>query len=241
MRTTFKRTAIVAAIALAMPAGALYASGDAQNRAQSAEQKQSGSQLPASELIGTQVTNEEGQDLGEIKDLMVDLESGRVRYGVLEFGGVLGMGEKHFAYPLRAFKPAAAQNKVLLEVEKHQLEQSEGFDRDRYPLASDPYWGRVERTFGATEPSAAAGGSAPAQPSLQRASKLIGKEVKDNAGKDAGELKDLIVDLGNGEVRHAVIDLEGQDRNVEVSMSELAAGAEGDELRLKKDASQLRR
>lgn len=267
MKATFKRTAIAAVVALAMPAGSLYADqAREQNRAQGSaapaqsapqarqDEQRSMSQLPASELIGTSVTNNEGEDLGEIKELMVNLDSGRVHYAVVEFGGFLGMGEKQFAYPLRAFTAAPAQNKVLLNVEKSQLEQSEGFDRDRFPSATDPYWGRVDRVFGGSgtprvaeqtppreQPSAAAGASAPAdaQPEVMRASQLIGKDVKDSAGQDAGEVKDLVVDLDNGEVRHAVIELEGSDRRVNVPMSDITASADGDDLRLNKALSQL--
>jgi sporulation protein YlmC with PRC-barrel domain len=59
--------------------------------------------LSASTLEGDKVTNAEGENLGEVKELMIDLESGRVAYAVLEFGGFLGLGDKLFAVPWEAF------------------------------------------------------------------------------------------------------------------------------------------
>jgi sporulation protein YlmC with PRC-barrel domain len=57
-----------------------------------------------SQLIGMDVRNAEGKDLGEINDVVVDVDSGKVHYAVLGFGGFLGMGEKLFAFPLSAFQ-----------------------------------------------------------------------------------------------------------------------------------------
>ena len=47
----------------------------------------------ASDLLGKNVTNSEGENLGEIKDIVFDANSGRILYGVLSFGGVLGLGD----------------------------------------------------------------------------------------------------------------------------------------------------
>ena len=51
----------------------------------------------ASQLICKNVENAQGDNLGEIKDLILDVNNERVFYTVLEFGGFLGMGEKLFA------------------------------------------------------------------------------------------------------------------------------------------------
>lgn len=56
--------------------------------------------LSASTIEGTPVQNQAGEDLGEINELMIDLEKGRIAYAVLSFGGFLGLGDKLFALPL---------------------------------------------------------------------------------------------------------------------------------------------
>ena len=60
--------------------------------------------LSASTLIGNKVYNLEGEKLGDIKDVMLDVDLGRIAYAVLSFGGFLGMGDKLFAIPFEAFR-----------------------------------------------------------------------------------------------------------------------------------------
>ncbi|MBZ0303832.1 MAG: PRC-barrel domain-containing protein, partial [Anaerolineae bacterium] len=58
--------------------------------------------LSATTLIGDGVKNSAGEDLGKLTEIMLDVESGRVAYAVLSFGGVLGLGNKLFAIPWEA-------------------------------------------------------------------------------------------------------------------------------------------
>ncbi len=58
--------------------------------------------LSASTIIGDKVLNPAGEQLGIIKELMIDLDEGNVAYAVLSFGGFLGMGDKLFAIPWEA-------------------------------------------------------------------------------------------------------------------------------------------
>jgi sporulation protein YlmC with PRC-barrel domain len=55
--------------------------------------------MGANTLVGNDVYNRESQDLGEIKEIMLVMRSGRVSYAVLSFGGFMGIGEKLFAVP----------------------------------------------------------------------------------------------------------------------------------------------
>ena len=43
--------------------------------------------MGANTLLGNDVYNKEGEDLGDIKEFMVDMDSGEVAYAVLSFGG----------------------------------------------------------------------------------------------------------------------------------------------------------
>ena len=58
--------------------------------------------LSASTLKGDDVYNLKGVRLGDVKEIMMDIQSGRVCYVVLSFGGFLSMGEKLFAVPWSA-------------------------------------------------------------------------------------------------------------------------------------------
>lgn len=48
--------------------------------------------MGADTLIGNHVRNGDGDELGENREIMLDVRSGRVAYAVLSFGGFLGMG-----------------------------------------------------------------------------------------------------------------------------------------------------
>ena len=53
--------------------------------------------MGAHTLLGEDVYNTNNEDLGDIREIMIDMRSGRIAYAVLSFGGILGMGEKLFA------------------------------------------------------------------------------------------------------------------------------------------------
>ena len=94
---------------------------------------QRGRFLTASSLEGDKVVNSHGEHLGEIKEIMLDLESGKIDYIVVEFGGFLGLGVKYFAIPFRLFKLDAANRRFVFEQAREVLEKAPGFDMDHWP------------------------------------------------------------------------------------------------------------
>ncbi|MBP8827257.1 MAG: PRC-barrel domain-containing protein, partial [Nitrospira sp.] len=103
--------------------------------------------LAASTIEGTPVQNQAGEDLGEINELMIDLEKGRIAYAVLSFGGFLGLGDKLFALPWEALTMSAGGDFFILNVSRERLEQAEGFDKDRWPDMADTAWGERLHTY----------------------------------------------------------------------------------------------
>lgn len=89
--------------------------------------------LSATTMIGDTVVNPEGEELGTLKELMIDLDEGRINYVVLSFGGFLGMGDKLFAIPWEAFTLNPAEHTFILNVDKELLENAPGFDKDNWP------------------------------------------------------------------------------------------------------------
>jgi sporulation protein YlmC with PRC-barrel domain len=170
----------------------------------SAEAKQTGRDVRASKLIGKNVENAQGENLGEIKDLIVDVGNQRVHYAVLEAGGTLGIGDKLFAYPVSAFKPQADSDKLVLNVDKDRLKNAPGFDKDKWPDWTDNrYRGEVDRYFKSDTAKAV-----PRSARMVRATELIGKNVNDRSGKDAGEIEDVVVNMNTGRVSYAVLDFD---------------------------------
>jgi sporulation protein YlmC with PRC-barrel domain len=93
--------------------------------------------LASSTLNGENVRNAAGEDLGEIKDLMIDTTSGTIQYAVLSFGGWLGMGDKLFAVPWNAMRLDTANHCLVLDVPKERLKDAPGFDKDNWPDFAD--------------------------------------------------------------------------------------------------------
>jgi sporulation protein YlmC with PRC-barrel domain len=98
--------------------------------------------LSADTLAGDKVVNSAGEDLGKIEDFMLDVESGRIRYAVLSFGGVLGIGSKLFAVPPEALTVDLTNKRLVLDVDRERLENAPGFDKDNWPNFADPMLGR---------------------------------------------------------------------------------------------------
>lgn len=93
--------------------------------------------LSASSLEGDKVKNAQGEDLGNVKDIMINTEGGQVQYYVLSFGGILGMGDKLFAIPPQAIAVDTEDKCLILNVDKDKLENAPGFDKDDWPNMAD--------------------------------------------------------------------------------------------------------
>jgi sporulation protein YlmC with PRC-barrel domain len=87
--------------------------------------------LAASALSHDKVVNLEGQDIGHIKELMIDVVTGRVAYAVLSFGAKL------FALPWSALTVDEAKQRFVVNVDRQTLEQMEGLDQDHWPDLSE--------------------------------------------------------------------------------------------------------
>ena len=107
--------------------------------------------MSASTLIGDDVYNLQDEDLGDVKDFMLDMRTGKVAYAVLSFGGFLGMGEKLFAVPWAALTLDTENQRFTLNVNKERLESAPGFDNDNWPDMADPVWANdIHSNYGTT-------------------------------------------------------------------------------------------
>lgn len=96
--------------------------------------------MAAATLTGETVNSPNGEALGKIEAIMLDVRSGRIAYAVLSFGGFLGMGEKLFAIPWSALTLDTHAKSFMLDVSKEKLERAPGFDKDHWPSMADPRW-----------------------------------------------------------------------------------------------------
>lgn len=108
--------------------------------------------MAADTLEGDRVVNLDDEYLGKIRDIMIDVPSGRVAYAVLSSGGVLGIGDKLFAIPWSALIMDADRHRFILNVDKERLKAAPGFDKDAWPSMADPQWARSIYDYYAAKP-----------------------------------------------------------------------------------------
>jgi len=96
--------------------------------------------LSASTLAGDKVRNLDGDKLGHLEEIVIDLQSGRVDYAVLSSGGFLGLGDKLFAIPWDLITVDSENEEIVLDISKETLQNAPGFDKDNWPDVHDRDW-----------------------------------------------------------------------------------------------------
>jgi hypothetical protein len=80
------------------------------------------------------------EDVGSIKEIMLDVPSRRVAYAVLWAGGFLGVGDRLFAIPWEALTLDEDRQCFIMDVDKQRLENAPGFDKSNWPDMADTSW-----------------------------------------------------------------------------------------------------
>jgi sporulation protein YlmC with PRC-barrel domain len=94
----------------------------------------------ADTLMGMDVENAQGQDLGEIEDLAINSKDGRIAYAALAYGGWLGLGENLAAVPWEALKLNMAEREFTLNLDKDKLQNAPRFAKNQWPQTLDRRW-----------------------------------------------------------------------------------------------------
>ena len=90
--------------------------------------------LSTETLLGSDVKNQQGQDVGDLKQLMLDPHTGRVMYAVVAIGGFLGMGEKTIVVPWNALEVARNGKSLVLNVSPQILQQVPAYEKGKEPV-----------------------------------------------------------------------------------------------------------
>jgi sporulation protein YlmC with PRC-barrel domain len=93
-------------------------------------------------LIGMRVKSETGKDLGEIDNLLIDPQSGKISHVVIGYGGLAGVGEKKVVVSWSDIKMGAYQDgkKTYVTLDQAKLDSAPRWERsaraDQAPAAS---------------------------------------------------------------------------------------------------------
>jgi sporulation protein YlmC with PRC-barrel domain len=195
----------------------------------------------ASKLIGMNVRNEQGEKLGDINDLAVDVQNNRIHYAIVGHGGVLGIGQKDVAVPVSRFKMNRTGDELVVNMNEQQMKDAPDIGRDRKNWDDAQRWSDVGRYYTQTLGMPAA--EATTDQSFRRASDLIGKNVVDAQGERAGEIEDLVVNLADGSIHYAVMEYDRKwnpnDKLVALPMTSFQTAADRDELKIGMTREQL--
>lgn len=97
--------------------------------------------MGAHSLVGDHVHNLKGEHLGDIKEIMLDMGSGKIAYAVMAHGGLFHLGQKLFAVPWEALTLDTANKRFTLNIDKELLDEAPGFDPEHWPSTANPAWG----------------------------------------------------------------------------------------------------
>ena len=82
--------------------------------------------MGADTLIGNDVYNTANESLGSIKELMVEMSTGKIGYAVLSYGGFLGMGDRLFAVPWQALKLDSVEQAFYAQCDEGAVKERPG-------------------------------------------------------------------------------------------------------------------
>ena len=94
----------------------------------------------ARDIIGSNVINLEGQQIGTITNLVIDIDTGKIVYAALEFGGFLGLRDKLFAVPWQSLAAVPAEGLFILDQSKKTLQKAPGFPKNNWPDIGNKKW-----------------------------------------------------------------------------------------------------
>jgi sporulation protein YlmC with PRC-barrel domain len=93
----------------------------------------------ARNVLGMRIKNEQGRDVGEIDNLLIDTQNGRISHVVVAVGGFMGVGEKKVVVPWSDLKIASDGKTSVATLDQAKLESAPRWDRvvrgDREPGA----------------------------------------------------------------------------------------------------------
>jgi len=184
----------------------------------------------ASDVIGMTVKNGQGQKLGKVENLAVDVESGRIVQVILDSGGFAGLGDTLTPVPPGALRCDAGHKSLILDADKEKLHGAPRFEMSRWGEYEDSdhlskvysYYGR-ENAFKFIQTTDAVpavqgnsdgtGGTCMIPASrlsqVQKASKLMGLPVKNLQDETIGKVENILVDLPAGRMVAVVVSSGG--------------------------------
>lgn len=111
-------------------------------------------QIRATKLIGSNVTSKDGDNLGQVKDFVLDPMTGKIKFALVGQGFMAGVGEKLLPVPWQAVS-VHSEREFALNVDKQKLQSAPGWSQSE--MEQPDYIIRIYR-FYELEPQSDIGG-----------------------------------------------------------------------------------
>ncbi|MEM5389506.1 PRC-barrel domain-containing protein [Paraburkholderia phymatum] len=143
--------------------------------------------MAAATLDGNTVLSADGDDVGKIKEIMLDVRTGHIAYAVLASGGFLGIGGKLLAIPWAMLTLDTSRERLVVSASSEQIRNAPGFDKDNWPAMADPDWAATVHAYYGSKPYWRGRTELPVD---ERGDMRIGESVADSpASPERGDVK----------------------------------------------------
>jgi sporulation protein YlmC with PRC-barrel domain len=159
-----------------------------------------GKLLRGSNVIGADLYNGNGEDIGQINDVVFDENTGGTSYAILAAGGWLGIGDK--LTPVK-WDSVQLRNKgenndneisFVTNLTKQQLTQEKSFDKSSWSDSTANSW--VQQLPNTQNKK------------LVRMSSVDDAKLLDQNGNQIGGIKEAVMDAKSGKVAYAVVSFD---------------------------------
>jgi sporulation protein YlmC with PRC-barrel domain len=102
----------------------------------------------ASEFIGKDVKNQQGENLGDVNDVVFD-NQGNINYIILSRGGVMGVGADLVPVPFKSEKFTFQDDAIIMDMDKQKLDEAPSFSSGEWEtFAEQGFQQRVHGYYG---------------------------------------------------------------------------------------------
>ena len=96
--------------------------------------------IPTNRLERYDLVNEQGQDLGQVQNFVIDMQAGRIAFVIVAFGGMLGISDKWFAVPWEIMTWSPEKRKFMVDMPQNVLEKAPGMNKDKWMEEINSDW-----------------------------------------------------------------------------------------------------
>lgn len=118
---------------------------------ETAEARQPKRLIASDRVEGTTVYGRNGDKLGSVKNFMVAKKSGQAEYAVLQFGGILGIGNDYYPIPWEMLSYDTELGGYVVDLTREKIETAPRHGEE-FPDYDHPYGRNIFEYYGLAYP-----------------------------------------------------------------------------------------